>query len=131
MAQVGSMISKASDGFGTLLGWLVFLLIAWFVVAYLLPDGWRIKYAMRYLVSYEHVSVEARPTKCDFFHTPIGEKSCHYEKQISTAIWETSTTGHPIVSNDERKTWEERDPPPNVKLPTEYVFVDWNKIEDP
>lgn len=131
MAQGDSKISKWSDGWETLLGSAVFLLAMWVAIAYLLPDAWRIKYAARYFTSYERVTVEARPTTCDFFRTPLGSKGCHYEKTISTAEWAHSTTGNAIVSTDGGKTWEVSDPPPNIELPTTFVQVDWNRVEDP
>ena len=124
-------ITKTFEGCGTLIGLGVVLSIGWFALSYLLPDEWRIKYAMRYFTSYARVTVDARPTGCDFFRAPIGEKGCHYEKEVSTAEWSTSTTGHSIVSNDEGKTWREADAPLKTKLPTTFVFVEWNKIEDP
>ena len=75
--------------------------------------------------------LQDEPTFCDFLRSPIGHKGCHYEKVITTAKWEKSTTGDPIVSNDDGKTWRSMEPPPNTKIPTTFVFVDWNKIEDP
>jgi hypothetical protein len=110
---------------------LFLLLIAWAGAWELLPDEWRLKYTVRFFVSSDNVTVQARPTDCDFFHAPVGEKSCHYERAISTVTWDNSATGHPMVSYDDGKTWAAGDPPPNAKLPIEYVYVSWNKVEDP
>jgi hypothetical protein len=131
MANVQNKSSNTLGEWGGLLVVGILLVGGWYGVAYLLPDGWRLKYAVRYMTSYTQVTVQDRPTNCDFFHAPIGDKSCHYEKAISRVKWAKSTTGQPIMSYDEGKTWSFGDPPPNVKLPTEFVFVEWNKVEDP
>jgi hypothetical protein len=131
MIQGEGKASKWTDGWGELIGGGLFLFGMWAAIAYLLPDGWPVKYAVRYFTPYNHVTVEARPTKCDFFRTPIGGKGCHYVKTITTAEWRRSTTGNAILSSDEGATWEVRDPPPNTKLPTKFLWVDWNRVEDP
>jgi hypothetical protein len=123
--------TKIGAGCGTLIGYGVVLLLCWFAVAYLLPNEWRIKYAMSYLVSYENVTVLPRPTGCDFWHAPIGVKSCHYEREVSKVTWRKSNDGKPEVSYDEGKTWEPREPAPEINVPADYVFVGWNKVEDP
>lgn len=123
-------IAKQFSGCGEAIGGLIFLGLIWLALSYLLPE-WRIKYALRYVTSYEHVFIDERPTSCDFFRAPIGEKACHFEKSISTAKWEKSTTGEAIVSNDDGKTWRTLSPPEHTKIPTTFVFVEWNKVNDP
>jgi hypothetical protein len=122
--------AKQFDGCGTLIGGLIFLWLCWLALSYLLPE-WRIKYALRYQTPYDHVTIQDQPTSCDFLRAPIGEKGCHFEKVISTARWAKSATGTAIVSNDDGKTWRFADPPPNTRIPTTFIWVEWNKVEEP
>lgn len=109
----------------------IFLLIGWAVVAFLFPESWEIRYAARYWVSWNNVTIDVKPTDCNFLHAPIGGKSCHYDKVISKLYWAMSTTNHPIVSYDDKKTWSEGEPGLNIKVPSTVVYVSWNKVEAP
>jgi hypothetical protein len=40
-------------------------------------------YALEYNVSEANVTILPRPADCDFFASPIGFKSCHYEKEVA------------------------------------------------
>ena len=52
----------------------------YFVVAYLFPDDWRIKWSLRHFVDSNKVTIERRPTLCDWGGPPLGNKGCHYER---------------------------------------------------
>jgi hypothetical protein len=36
-------------------------------------------YAAKYRVFTDKVQIDPKPTDCDFWHAPVGFKSCHYE----------------------------------------------------
>jgi hypothetical protein len=71
---------------------------------------------------------------CAFLSSPLGEKYCHNERQVSTRRWATSTTGNPIVSYDDGKTWSVFTPDATAtvpKVPTvQEVHISWKKIDD-
>jgi hypothetical protein len=56
--------------------WLGALLLAF------LSHPYQTLYAWGYNVSEAKVTLYPRPADCDFFGSPIGLKSCHYEKQV-------------------------------------------------
>jgi len=93
---------------------------------------WR--YALQYNVNATEVQHQNQPHDCEFLTAPLGEKHCHYEPSVSTLRWATSTTGLPIASVDEGKTWETFTPDANVTVPTnsrvEKVYVSWEKKDD-
>jgi hypothetical protein len=65
---------------------------------------------------------------------PLGEKYCHYERKVSIIKWAKSTTGDPIVSYDEGKTWSVFTPGADDKVP-QYpavveVDISWEKAEE-
>ena len=132
--------SKWWDEIGEVLYLFVFLGAVYVVVAYLFPDDWRIKWCLRYIVAFNKVTVEPRPTLCDWGRAPLGNKSCHYEGVVSRKIITLSTQGKPIVSFDGGETWKK---PPfdyseselaDLRLDrqrAEFVHVSWEKKEDP
>jgi hypothetical protein len=93
---------------------------------------WR--YALSYGVTSDKVQINSHPHDCAFLAPPLGDKYCHYERVVSTLRWATSTTGHPIVSYDEGKTWNEFSPDANTTVPqfntVEQVYINWEKKED-
>ncbi len=132
--------SKWWHEIGEVLYLFIFLGAVYFVVAYLFPDEWRIKWAARYGVAFTKVTVQDKPTLCDWGHAPLGNKSCHYERIVSRKVVTLSTQGKPIVSYDDGKTWQK---PPfdyseselaELRLDrqrAEFVHVSWEKKEDP
>lgn len=122
------------------LHFILALVAIYFVVAYLFPDEWRIKWAVRYVVAFSHITVEPRPTLCDWWRAPLGRKACHYERIDSKKIVTLSTQGKPIVSYDDGKTWQK---PPfdyteselaDLRLDrqrAEFISITWEKREDP
>jgi len=106
-------------------------ILGWATISFLAPDDWKIKYCARYFVSFDNVHVNDRPTSCDWSHAPLGDKACHYEKIVTTERWDTSKEGKPIYSYDDGKTWNIGTPEAGTKLPTENVFVSWQRRDDP
>jgi hypothetical protein len=39
-------------------------------------------YSIKYAVSAEKIYVDTKPTDCDFWHAPLGEKGCHYQRVV-------------------------------------------------
>ncbi len=70
------------------------------------PDSIRypVLYRMIYSVSASHVHIEKKPVDCDWGHAPLGDKDCHYVKQVSP------------ISNDRGRVTD--------------VFVSWIKVPD-
>jgi hypothetical protein len=48
------------------------------------PDSikYPIYYGLDYSVDSSRVHFDKKPTDCDWEHAPIGNKDCHYEKQV-------------------------------------------------
>jgi hypothetical protein len=96
-----------------------------------LDKGW---YSVRYGVRYDRVLVDKEPTDCDWSHAPLGGKGCVYHKVVSTVRWATSTTGDPIVSYDDGKTWSTFTPDANDKAPpystVESASITWHKSKN-
>jgi len=93
---------------------------------------WRI--ALAWDVPTEKVFKDNKPHDCSFFAAPLGEKYCHYQVEFSTLRWATSTTGNPIASLDEGKTWDIFTPDAGVSVPKmstiQQVYVFWKKVEE-
>jgi hypothetical protein len=100
-----------------------------FAIFYGCTEAWhsKTKYAVQYGVSYTQVTKSKEPHDCDWLTAPVGDKNCHYDPQARTVRTATSTTGKPIVSYDDGKTWS-----PNDSLPPAEpaVYITWQKIED-
>src|SRR5690349_16872344 len=99
---------------------------AWLVVAGLV-DSWHSKTRYAWWYGTEKVTIEKKPTDCDFFRSPMGDKGCHYNRQINIVkvdnanAWSgqsisydngeswihtaKNSYGMPIVSRDGGKTW--------------------------
>lgn len=65
---------------------------------------YRLFYSVVYSVKANHVSIEKKPVDCDWSHAPLGDKDCHYEKQVSP------------ISNDRGRVTD--------------VFVSWIKVPE-
>ncbi|MFZ0416719.1 MAG: hypothetical protein WAM04_01330 [Candidatus Sulfotelmatobacter sp.] len=71
---------------------------AWLVA----PDKY--SYGFTYSVDSKNVFVEKKPANCDWGHSPLGGKSCHYKKIVTPQ------------KNDQGKVTS--------------VYVTWERIED-
>jgi len=104
----GSEWSKAWRGFqtwsatfdeerrDTIVGWIGFLIcVAIGIYVYSIgPTAVSIKYS----VSPGKVFVDPKPTDCDFWHAPVGFKSCYYE----SLVWSTGSGGKPEYRYDSK-----------------------------
>jgi hypothetical protein len=106
--------------------WLILII---FTIFYWCREAWysKIRYAVQYGVSYTQVTKPNEPHDCDWLTAPIGNKNCHYDPQVLTVRTATSTTGKPIVSYDDGKTWSDNDSQPPIEP---SVFIAWQKIDD-
>jgi hypothetical protein len=91
----------------------------------------KLRYSLQYNVNLSKVTIDDKPHDCEFLTAPLGEKHCDYETSVSTIRWATSTTGQPIASYDEGKTWATFTPNAAVRVPQyptiEGVYVIWQK----
>jgi hypothetical protein len=39
-------------------------------------------YSIKYALSADKIRVDTKPTDCDFWHAPLGEKGCHYKRVV-------------------------------------------------
>jgi hypothetical protein len=95
----------------------------------------RFRYEVEYSVLADKVIVATHLHDCAFLAAPLGEKYCHYDREVSTLRCATSTTGNPIVSYDEGKTWSVvTNPDPSVTWPkydtVSQVYISWKKVEE-
>jgi hypothetical protein len=123
------------DGFSQLIGslpWYFFWVCIYFLIGSAWHSKWR--YAAQYQVIPSKVTVAKEPHDCDFWYAPIGDKFCEYGRRLSTVRWgRSSTSGQPIFSTDEGKTWDAFTPDTGIAVPSistvEGVSVDWEKKE--
>ncbi len=115
------------------LGWVLGIVLVWFALAGF-SDLWnsKLRFSMFYSVDYDQVTIQKKPTDCDFFHAPIGDKDCHYEKVVGTVRVRSDNSDLArysvnYVSFDEGKTWTVDDAHPPTKP---QVVVSWEKMED-
>jgi hypothetical protein len=87
--------TKPSDHFYTFIGILIVFGLPGWAVWRLCPDS--LKYGTIYHVPASHVLVNKEPTDCDWGHAPVGDKGCHYEKEIEPLRTDTGTVTDVIV----------------------------------
>lgn len=114
---------------------VVVILAAGFLLWWLLPDTWRIKYAMRYMVDLGNITIESKPHDCDWDSAPLGSKHCHYEMidvamnakgQIVDGSHVKVSTDHNQISIDDGETWHDA----AADLTSSKVHVGWRRVED-
>jgi hypothetical protein len=68
-----------------LIGWAVVVIIV-IIVGIVAFEYWRLgdkgRFALQYHISPDVVVVEPRPHGCDFDDPPLGNKHCHFEKEV-------------------------------------------------
>lgn len=52
------------------------------IIIRLVPES-RLGYAFEYFVAPAKVDVEPKPHDCGFTNAPVGNKSCHFEKEVN------------------------------------------------
>src|SRR5262249_40881632 len=109
------------------------LVVGWLVVAGF-SDFWhsKLRYSLWYNISSDQITIEKRPTDCDFFRAPLGDKGCRYERQVRAVrvktkyidLWSGSVN---YVSFDDGKTWTVDDSTPPRKP---GVMISWERVEE-
>lgn len=109
----------------------VLLAIGW----WLMPDDWRNKYALRYLVEPDQVFIDRKPHNCDWYSVPLGGKHCHYDPVITVCnpygkvIDGTGVqvnAGGSMISYDDGKTWQPRP----LDQHAARIIVAWERVEE-
>ena len=99
-------IENLARGLVKAVGYLFLVLIGGYIFyQFFLPD--RIKIANEYNLPESQVFVETKPHGCDFEDAPLGNKHCHYEKEVM-----------PQRSCD------------RPDCPVTSVYVSWRKVEE-
>jgi hypothetical protein len=60
---------------------LVFVGMPGYLIWVNLPDS--IRYAMIYQVKRSQIHIDKEPTDCDWGRAPLGDKGCHYKKDVN------------------------------------------------
>jgi hypothetical protein len=133
-AGLGRVETAVKDKWSTVqwVGIIIIGVYLWSVPGQLWHSKWR--YSAAYDVPESEVYVQDRPHDCAFLAAPLGEKYCHYERTISFTRWATSTTGDPIISYDDGKTWYLFNPPGGKAVPklstVKEIYIGWEKKDD-
>ena len=131
-------------------GWVGLFIVGWLVFT-AAPDMWnsKLRYSWWYNVAYKQVTLQKKPTDCNFFHAPLGDKGCHYDPQVNVVKVDNSNAwggqsisydngqdwihtaknsdGTPIVSRDGGKTWSMDSVPAHTEP---QVIVSWDKVDE-
>jgi len=128
LLQEEGMAKSESNKTGEWWGDLWKLLIIW-MIWQAIEGAWhsKFRYAVQYWVPYKQVTEPNQPHDCDWLTAPLGSKNCHYDPQVQTIRTATSTTGRPIVSFDDGKTWVINDRVPPLEP---SVFITWTRVDD-
>ena len=112
---------------------------------FLLPNKWTdpIWYSLQYQADWNQVETESKPTECDWGRSPIGGKGCHFKKTVyalnaagervggdDAPQYGQSTTGKPIVSWDNGKTWDWYSESAAPDMRVARVLITWIKVTD-
>lgn len=126
-------VERAIRDRGSALGAIVAVIVAWLVILGL-SDLWhsKLRYAWWYNASSDEVTIERKPTDCDFLRAPLGDKECHYERHVTSVRVRTDSSDPArgtvnYVSFDGGKTWTVDTANPPTKP---QVLISWEKIEN-
>jgi hypothetical protein len=132
--------------------WIILIaLFAWPACSAILSDIWHsdTRYVIQYGVNYDQVARNKKPHDCDFLHSPIGEKECHYDVEVDTVQVRPNQWGGQSISYDEGQTWIQTTSPstdgtviesddngrtwstPYTPLHVEpHVQISWKKVDE-
>jgi hypothetical protein len=71
------------------------------------------------------VAIDRKPHNCEFMTAPIGEKHCHYEREIATVRVSKNRENEAIVSYDEGKSWYRAE-----SATSPQILVSWRRVDD-
>jgi hypothetical protein len=121
---------KESRGFS---GVATLIVLVW-LFTFASSPRWLMKlwYSFSYDVNYDQVTIEKKPTDCEFLHSPLGSKDCHYSREVSSIRVKIVNLEPPrgsinYVSFDDGRTWTVDDGSPPAKR---QVLVYWKRNDD-
>ncbi len=87
--------------------WVGWAALIWLALLVWIPDMWysKTRYAWWYGVRTDQVTIEKKPTDCNFFRSPMGDKGCHYDRRINIVKADPNQWGGQSISNDSGNTW--------------------------
>jgi hypothetical protein len=131
-------------------GWVGLVIVGCLAFAGI-ADMWnsKLRYSSWYNVGYDQVTIQKKPTDCNFFRAPMGEKGCHYDRQVTIVKVDNSNVwggqsisydsgenwihtakneyGMPIVSRDGGKTWSTDSVPAHAEP---QVIISWDRVDE-
>jgi hypothetical protein len=141
----GGIGERAMRVLGKVFLWLVGCTILWLIF---LGGSWlwwpRTYYALVNSTLEEDVKVANRPTDCDWTYAPLGEKGCHYEKEVLISEYRSDSLNNVTLTQDGGKTWTQVPDRDFTSLSDRtwnslthgqrhqviQVDVEWNKVND-
>ncbi|HTC93864.1 MAG TPA: hypothetical protein VK699_10465 [Terriglobales bacterium] len=119
-------INSKLESKGDFTGYFWIFLIIWLLASW--PGSWldkwtdRLWYSVRYDCDFKNVIVEKRPSDCDWFRAPIGDKDCQYKKAVNAfGTEQRKQLMDQATSVEERQRYEQ--------MP-DSVTVAWEKESD-
>jgi len=121
------MAKSAEDSAGSSgLGIVILCVMVYFIWDWASDSKFR--YAMQYNTSNSQVTVQNKPENCDYNFAPIGNKGCHYAKEVEVIMRSHDTkSNRRVISYDEGKTWNWDDA--DTEPQGTSVYVSWKKVE--
>jgi hypothetical protein len=84
---------------------------------------------LKYNADFNNITVEKRPSECDFLRAPLGDKDCKYKKDVAAIKRAVDVqTKRRIISQDGGKTWAWDDD--DTQPQGTNVSVYWEKVTD-
>jgi len=114
---------------------IILVWLGYAFIAGICDDLWhsKFRYSMQYGVEFSQITKATKPRDCWFMEVPIGNKGCHYDRDVQASLVKTSCKSNfpnpgdtctGIVSYDNGKTWQ---PTSDLKS---FVYVTWQKVDD-
>ncbi len=116
---------------------LTVAIVAWKVLPWLLPDDWRVKYALAYQVSEGQIMIERKLHNCDWDSAPLGNKHCHYQSIVQVYNSDSKIVdgtgveigaGGTTISYNDGKTWQSFPAADNPR--PAKILVTWLRVDD-
>jgi hypothetical protein len=89
-------------------GLLATALLAWFVWGWI-PESTRLSW--KYDTESGNVHISPRPQDCDYEYRPVGNKGCHYKKNV-------------VTDPPDAHVWD------NTNHHAQAVYVTWDKVQE-
>jgi len=134
---VRQMVKEMPGAFarlGSLLAYAALLGIVGAILLYIFSERYR--YVIRYSVLAEHVILAPKPTDCDWGHSPLGDKDCHYEKKIIFKLADGELVSNPSTVPEGWVRVQTQLPPEKLRglriRPSQVtdVYTEWVRVVD-